>query len=498
MRKTFALLAIALSGPAAAQVQASQPDVGTYVARSVTYTPAGHLGDGSNAKGGAAPAFTTHPEPSTDPDAANDRSGFYTSGTSYCLVTNTGNTCPEKKFRTHANSAKFLYDDPIRYYGQPGVSHCHEFFGNLGVNAYSTRQSLRARNASTAGGGPLNATGYWEPCWQKVMGGKLYAIPANSNTLYYAYTQVQNGGAIVDDLQGLHLLYRFIGATNMDDPDDNGPKAEIAAANAALVAAGQSARYAYNGNGFLGYVCRLTNSSTAATSFSSVVPSMQKNAGDTAHSRGFKSAGGLDPWNGGCSPGGGYDVAEIYAEAEAPGCWDGVNVSSPTGYKHNRFAIADMQSGRRDVCPDGWYRVPAFQLKTFHSTTGFADYGNWSLASDAMMQARLDAIAAAGGPASRTVLPGESFHFDWMNGWNPSVLSTWLSFCLGVGSNVPHECDTSTISATQAMIAGTQGTPSGYKPVRIPQVNLSKTVNTSDPTQLMLIDTVRQTMHNMR
>jgi hypothetical protein len=66
-------------------------------------------------------------------------------------------------FRTTCSLAKYAFDDPIVYPGQPGASHLHMFFGNTGVNAFSTPQSLVSSGNSTCRGGTLNRTAYWIP-----------------------------------------------------------------------------------------------------------------------------------------------------------------------------------------------------------------------------------------------------------------------------------------------------------------------------------------------
>jgi hypothetical protein len=66
-------------------------------------------------------------------------------------------------FRTTCDLAKFAFDDPIVYPGQPGASHLHAFFGNTTINPNSTPQSIAASGASTCRGGTLNRTGYWVP-----------------------------------------------------------------------------------------------------------------------------------------------------------------------------------------------------------------------------------------------------------------------------------------------------------------------------------------------
>jgi hypothetical protein len=474
IKSFLALLAVL---PCAAIAQ-TPPDVGTYSARTATYASGSTpnvLGDNSNAKGGTAPAFSTVPEP-TDPTPTVPVGWIVGDNLSACLTVTSGNVCGEKKSRFSANSTHFLYDDPIRNWGQPGAAHCHEFFGNKEVNAYSTRLSLRTRTKSSAAGGPANLTGYWEPCVRKTIGGKLYAIPSDINIIYYTEQAPQDGSALVDILQPLHLKLRFVAGTNMDDPDDAVVKAEIATANAQ---SGTSGRYTYIGNGFHGYQCVLANGTIALTS-----------AGQT-EARSFRLTTGTadsdDPWYVGavhtC-----VDGSQILTYGDAPECWDGWNVWSPTGYRHFRYAVSDGTIGL-PVCPNGWYKVPSFVLKTYHRTHGWDDYKTWSLASDAMMSAKLTALGTP-----RTVLPGESFHFDWMNGWNTATLNKWLSYCMGIGSNVPHQCDYSTISATERLISDSAA-PDGS---RNPQVNLFTNIDTNDVTKLKLIETTRTPTHRMK
>ena len=66
-------------------------------------------------------------------------------------------------FRTTCNLAKFAFDDPMVYPNQPGASHLHMFFGNVGIGAGSTTESLSKTGASTCRGGILNRSAYWIP-----------------------------------------------------------------------------------------------------------------------------------------------------------------------------------------------------------------------------------------------------------------------------------------------------------------------------------------------
>jgi Domain of unknown function (DUF1996) len=56
-------------------------------------------------------------------------------------------------------------DDPIRFPGQVGASHTHDFLGNETTNALSTRKSML--NGSTTCGTEEDKAGYWVPALYK-------------------------------------------------------------------------------------------------------------------------------------------------------------------------------------------------------------------------------------------------------------------------------------------------------------------------------------------
>jgi hypothetical protein len=66
-------------------------------------------------------------------------------------------------FRVLCNWSHMSFDDPIVYPAQPGVAHHHTFFGNTGIDAFSTSDNLRAKGNATCRGGTINMSAYWVP-----------------------------------------------------------------------------------------------------------------------------------------------------------------------------------------------------------------------------------------------------------------------------------------------------------------------------------------------
>jgi hypothetical protein len=358
-----------------------------------------------------------------------------------------GGTSQEAKFRTHANVFKILFDDPIRNFGQPGASHCHEFFGNRDVNANSTFASLRTDNASTAAGADLNATGYWFPCpvVANAFGdGRDYAVQANYVVIYY---QEDPEPAMASPYLPLGL--RYVTGFDMDDPDMAWLQAYVDAANAQR----GTPRNRY----------RVRNPSTGQSSASH---RWSCPGATPALSDWLRNADGSDPFGGTCAGG------EIFMQVSGARCWDGVNLWSPGGYRHVIPAIWDSYYSKF-VCPTNYYQIPALQLNISFQQRGFADYGRWRLDSD-------DHAAAAAG---RPIRNGESFHTDWMNGWDEATLRSWMENCIGVMGHVGHACDYSTIGPNQRLILN-EAAPDG----RSPQVNARPNrFPTDDPANMFLI-----------
>ncbi|MBC7957743.1 MAG: DUF1996 domain-containing protein [Cytophagales bacterium] len=66
-------------------------------------------------------------------------------------------------FRVICDFSHMAFNDPLIYPGQGGRSHLHAFFGNTGVNANSTAESIANSGASTCHGGVANRSAYWIP-----------------------------------------------------------------------------------------------------------------------------------------------------------------------------------------------------------------------------------------------------------------------------------------------------------------------------------------------
>lgn len=334
------------------------------------------------------------------------------------------------KMRTVINSSFADRIDPVRNPGDANAGHCHLFFGNNAVTESSTYTSLRATGSSHAGGGPINPTGYWEPCLTKAnaYGGDgltRVKIP-NYHIVYYVGI-----ASIQSQFNNIPRGLRYIGGTNMDDPNNDAQKAEL------------NANVTWAGNGLTnpntGWFCEFPTGGGPA--YQSTTDALV-------------NADGSDALNN-CP-----SSSAIYVSVLAPECWDGVNLRSASGYDHMRPYVNNVGSGQ-PVCPDNWYRLPRLEVKSFFSHQGASDYINLRLDSD-------DAMAATLGSAVKS---GFSFHFDWFGAWDYTKMVLWMNNCIGTQGNTAHECDYSVIGNDVRMITDSVAPDAS----RNPQVDLGHT-----------------------
>ncbi len=66
-------------------------------------------------------------------------------------------------FRVTCEYSHMGFDDPVVKPNQPGASHLHTFFGNIGTTASSTPDSIADSGRSTCAGGTANRSAYWVP-----------------------------------------------------------------------------------------------------------------------------------------------------------------------------------------------------------------------------------------------------------------------------------------------------------------------------------------------
>ena len=405
----------------------ASPDIGDGVDRHPEVSTA--------AQGGDPPALAYEP-------AAIDENGNYTRSAWLNPPTLPAHRFDDgaAKFRITCNDAFYGSADPIIAFGKEAPHH-HTFIGNMGVYENggieavrtATYKDLREHPKSSCSGGPLNATLYWEPTlfYERADG---VNVPVRPNVVSFYYTlSYAHTGHMYRLLRGL----AFIGGVDPADRLNTERLAEIPNGQGWL----KTRRY----NGWGGWGCY--NRGT-------VIPLAVGNDADANganFARQLVNDDGSDPWGGACE----NPAYLLIASNGAPSCWDGHNLTSPNGRDHFRYSIMQTQDQNptHQRCPDGWWQVPHFEVKSEFPNgraggpAGHAWRSRLHLSSD-----RMDPDPTNWHPR------GSTFHFDWMNGWDSVIQQTWQIHCAGVAIDGtpgnPLTCNDSTISATEKMRSG--------------------------------------------
>lgn len=177
-------------------------------------------------------------------------------------------------FRLGCYRSHFLFDDPLVFPGQPGVSHLHIFWGNTGLTANSTVAGNASSGNSTCSGGTLNRSAYWTPAVIDTTDGS----PVDSSG-FLVYYKTGYGGVKPADVKAVPTGLRFISGA----------------------AAGNPATPSTAGR----FACIGGPDGTPGVGWQTTIPAT------------------------GCAPG-----QSMLMEVSFPQCWDGVNLDSPDHKSH--------------------------------------------------------------------------------------------------------------------------------------------------------------------
>lgn len=405
-----------------------------------------HLGDGSTVAGGVAPYYTsgmaTNISSVTTADEINVSSS--TTGTS------------EFKFRFTLFTHHALAEDTLAFHCQRNSTHPHEFMGAVAAGGCSTYSQLRndciarkiaSKLPSTNPGPTINCASYWHPgmidCGATTGALGTGTIPGALGDgvcrfkkdllvpLYYEPALPTVTLANAAHFSPIPLGLGEVFGHNNSDPWQLKERADIAAANAANVAAGGTAVYqdpdpmALNNFGFFGFSCYSPGGSIRAAGIQASIDDLDCSAGDT-----------------------------LIMELHSQGCWDGHNGNSPDGRSHVSYTITAVASNGTFpfVCPYDSYKLPELIDKPqwiLHSAIS-SSVANDSpfLSSDAAFQAkaRSDAgkcvtatawgssatVCAPGGASTFVCKPGCSAHADYLAAWDGKYFWRAFNKCDGI------------------------------------------------------------------
>ena len=265
-------------------------------------------------------------------------------------------------FRVNCGFSHMAFDDPIVFPGRSGASHLHIFFGNTGVDASSTPESVRSTGASTCTGGTANRSSYWAPAVIDTRTGAPVlsdANPVDREHFLQVYYKSGYDGVAPATVQNFPVGLRMIaGSATSTGPQD----------------------------GVVRYHCD-----------------------DGAISSGFPQ----------CRPG------EILTMSiEFPQCWDGVNLDSPNHKSHMAYGAGWPDRGcpsshpvpLAQITQNFRYRVPASGMSTwrlssdmYEGRAGYSAHADWMNGWDPAVFQRVVDNCYRGGYDCRMNLLGDGY-----------------------------------------------------------------------------------------
>jgi hypothetical protein len=294
-------------------------------------------------------------------------------------------------FRTTCNTAWIRYDDAIVLPGQEGASHNHTGAGNTKVDYDTVESTIRTRNSPKGScvGGAVNFSGYWVPTMLK--GPMDAGIPVVPDWLLYY--KPGNAGYWY---QGPDIISLPLGL---------------------VMVSGDAKRTV--GGGIPDFHC--------TTRFTGGLFPAGNPPGEMPQNCPYQQPSGQL---------GAGEQLRLWMGIGFNQCWDGTNLDS-TNHKDHLAAMivngpgitATTQAGspgaQQYKCPDTHpYIIPQITIIPMWPVPPGETTSGWRLASDVYL---ID--NPSGGH-------GWSGHADWMNGWDPAILTQMVNGC----SNKPLNC----------------------------------------------------------
>ena len=283
-------------------------------------------------------------------------------------------------FRISCIAGQLLRDDPIFLPGQPGASHLHQFWGNTGANANSTYQSLRTSGQSTCtnpSAGPVNRAAYWMPA-------------------------MLDGAGNVVKPDTLETYYKQFARTD--------PECTVLATACLPLPNGIRYTFGYNMTTMSGGITDPNAMEYWVTSFTCVQP----DEGTPVVNGGFHTIDAIVA--AGCPAG-----VHLHINFIAPDCWDGKNVDVADHRSHMAYPTRSIAGQTNPGCPlDHPYMLPNWSGWISYTTDANFVAGKWHFSSDDMLSQMTGQKVAA----------GTTLHFDYFEGWSPTVKATWQKYCI--------------------------------------------------------------------
>lgn len=285
-----------------------------------------------------------------------------------------------RAFRTKCAFSHYNFDDPIVFPGVSNATHLHAYYGRTKVNAFTNPLNLRSTDAaSTCSGGTANLSSYWFPA---MLDKDKRPVRPNSpqdelkipkddkyvfnNSLIYYKSHAADDVKVVVPPLGFRMI--------TGNALNSSPEGAIGK-----------------------WSCHKGSND-----------SRPYQVNQYSHLEDFVGATILVGNKGAipvCLRG-----QTLKVEVSFPSCWDGVNLDSPN---HQSHMAQTLPFGR---CPATHpVRIPDISYVIFYNVWNHDSTEGWRVASDSYASSK---------PG------GYSMHADWINGWNPSIFSTFVGKCL--------------------------------------------------------------------
>jgi hypothetical protein len=305
------------------------------------------------------------------------------------------------QFRISCDFSHVAFDDPIIHPRRKGHTHLHQFFGNDSTDSDSDTTAFATNGKSTCSGGRYNNSAYWFPVL-------VYDCTAADVLAGISCNPARNGEIKVATLQPANFYYKTqANETSVMDSQtssNGGLPMQWAPSGLAMITgctAGASCLTVLGGaNHYIECYKNGVLQGNFMTGRFEWLPT-------SAQTAAIASTDGT-----GCD--------ELRFNIGFPRCWNGVDLTTPTGKTHMSFNEDSTE------CTDsGYIMIPGISLNIYYEVDN-ADLDAWRLSSDLPRQEAMTTYGASC-LVTNNYCAAFTSHADWINGWDQTTLITGLT-----------------------------------------------------------------------
>lgn len=329
-------------------------------------------------------------------------------------------------FRFICTTGAIAKIDSLLYWGKPGASHWHQFYGQADVSAFDTYETIETKKSRSTCQKPTldpgNDSQYWTPAW-------IMTLPAGTPVPEYAKPYLPDPSVM--DAEGkltkptdFHLIANHFQNYYKRRPASSPGCSIVRQSVWAGVTVTGCSPVPFGLNFIFGFDMKNMQPGVKQAEYQCI-----GGGNDAAKFKGIKEALAIcaDAWDRGVRTN-----LRIATRLEGYDCWDPRYLDSPNHQAHMSYSVHKLGTGKSDcqMPATGATEVRVIPQLTLLQSYGYNEWVHAAYRADPEWGVRLSSDDHWRAVQPEVAFAGGSGHADARFRWVPSVLAKWTDNCI--------------------------------------------------------------------